>query len=88
MSAYYFLYNASAQNTLGDGEIAQGLASLFAKPAIQVRARHDPLVSDRWYAVTGLLNCSHQCRQLVKKRSSMCYYVCVMMQCKISLAIC
>ena len=30
----------------GDGEIAQWLVSLSVKPAVEVRARHDLLVSD------------------------------------------
>ena len=49
------------------GEIAQSVASLSATRSIQIRARYDLLVSERWYAVTVLLNCSHQCRRLVKQ---------------------
>ena len=64
------------------GEIVQSVASLSAMRSVQVRARYDQLVSERWYAVTVLLNCSHQCRRLVKKRQSMCHYVCVMMHVK------
>ena len=62
----------------GAGEIAQSLASLSIKWAIRVRARYDPLVIERWNSIT----ISHQCRRLVKKRPSMCYYVCVMMHVK------
>ena len=51
----------------GGGEIAQSLASLSTKRAIQVRARLDPLGIERWNSVTVLLTCSHQCRRLVKK---------------------
>ena len=67
---------------LGGGEIAQSVASLSATRSILVHARYDPLVSERWYAVTVLLKCSHQRRRLVKKRPSMCYYVCVIMHVK------
>ena len=58
------------------------LASLSTKRAIQVRARLDPLVTEKWNSITVLLTHSHQCRQLVKKRPSMCYYVCVIMHVK------
>ena len=67
---------------VGGGEIAQSLASLSTKGAIRVRARHDPLVTERWNSITVLVTCSHQCRRLVKKRPSMCHYVCVMMHVK------
>ena len=66
----------------GGGEIAQSLASLSTKRANRVHARLDPLVSERWNSITVLLTCSHQCRRLVKKRPSMCYYVCVIMHVK------
>ena len=66
----------------GGGEIAQSLESLSTKRAIRVRARLDPLVLERWNSITVLLTCSHQCRRLVKKRPSMCYYVCVIMHVK------
>ena len=52
---------------VGGGEIAQSLASLSIKRAIQVRARHDPLVTERWNSITVLLTRSLQCRRLVKK---------------------
>ena len=64
------------------GEIAQSLSSLSTEPAIRVRARHDPLVIERWNSITVLLTRSHQCRRMVKKRPSMCYYVCVIMHVK------
>ena len=41
-------------------EIAQWLASLSVKPALQVQARHDPLVSERWNSISVLLTFSHQ----------------------------
>ena len=68
-------------------EIAQSLASLSIKRPIRVRARHEPLVIERRNSITVLLTCSHQCRQLVQKKPSMCYYVCNN-ACKRSLAIC
>ena len=43
----------------GGGEIAQLVASLSVTRSVQVRAWYNPLVSERWYAVTVLLNCSH-----------------------------
>ena len=64
------------------GEIAQSVASLSATRSVQVRARLDPLVLERWNSINVLLTCSHQCRRLVKKRRSMCNYVCVMMHVK------
>ena len=67
---------------LRGGEKAQSLASLSTKRAIQVCARLDPLVSERWNSIRVLLNRSHQCRRLVKKRQSMYYYVCVIMHVK------
>ena len=33
-------------------------------------------------SITVLLTCSHQCQRLVKKRPSMCYYICVIMHVK------
>ena len=45
----------------GGGQIAQWLASLSVERAVQVRARHDPLVSERWNSIRVLLKCSHQC---------------------------
>ena len=54
----------------------------FMHRAIQVRSRLSPLVSERWNSITVLLTHSHQCRRLVKKRPSMCYYVCVIMHVK------
>ena len=66
----------------GGGEIAQSLASQSTKRAIRVRARLDLLVLERWNSITVLLTRSHQCRRLVKKRQSMCYYVCVIMHVK------
>ena len=42
-------------------EIAQWLASLSVKPAVQVHARHNPLVSERWNSISVLLSCPHQC---------------------------
>ena len=50
-----------ALNYIGGGEIAQWLASLSVKLAVQVRAQHDPLVSERWNSVSVLLTHSHQC---------------------------
>ena len=64
------------------GEIAQSLESLSTNQAIRVRARLDPLVLERWNSITVLLTRSHQCRRLVQKRLSMCYYVCVIMHVK------
>ena len=78
-SLYYYWYTKT--NKRG-GEIAQSLASLSTKLVIQVRARLDPLVIERWNFITVLLTCSHQCRRLVEKRPSMCYYVCVIMHVK------
>ena len=63
-------------------EIAQSLESLSTKRAIRVCARLDPLVIERWNSITVLLTCSHQCRWLVQKWQSMCYYVCVIMHVK------
>ena len=37
------------------GEIAQSVASLSATQSAQVRARLDPLVSERWNSITVLL---------------------------------
>ena len=67
---------------LGGGEIAQSLASLSTKQVIRVRDRLDQLVTERWNSITVLLTRSHQCRRLVKKKPSMCYYVCVIMHVK------
>ena len=39
----------------GGGEIAQSLASVSFKRAVQVRARHNPLVAERWNSITVLL---------------------------------
>ena len=64
------------------GEMAQSLESLSIKWAIQVRVRLDLLVTERWNSITVLLTSSHQCRRLVQKRPSMCYYVCVIMHVK------
>ena len=66
----------------GGREIAQPVASLSATRAVQVHARYDLLVSERWNSITVLLTRSHQCRLLVNKRPSMCYYVCVIMHVK------
>ena len=66
----------------GGKEIAQSLASLSTNRAIRVCTRLDLLVLERWNSITVLLTCSHQCRRLVKKRQSMCYYVCVIMHVK------
>ena len=63
----------------GGGEIEQWLVSLSVKLAVQVRARHDPFVSERWNSITVLLNCSHQCWRLVQQRPSMCYHLYVIM---------
>ena len=43
----------------GGGEIAQSLASLSVKQAIRVRARLDPLVTERWNSITVLFTRSH-----------------------------
>ena len=67
---------------VGGGEIAQSLASLSIKRAARVGFRLDPLVIEGWNSLTVLLTCSHQCRRLVQKRPSMCYYVCVIMHVK------
>ena len=64
------------------GEIAQSLVSLSVKQAVRVHARHDLLVTEGCNSITVLLTRSHQCRRLVKKRPSMCYYVCVIMHVK------
>ena len=64
------------------GEIAQSLESLSIKRAARVRSRLDLLVIERWNSVTVLLTWPHQCRRLVQKRPSMCYYVCVVMHVK------
>ena len=66
----------------GGGEIAQSLASLSTKQAIQVRTRLDQLVLERWNSIIVLLTRSHQCLRLVQKRLFMCYYVCVIMHVK------
>ena len=71
---FVFLYNLT---WYWGGEIAQSLASLSVKRAVQVHARLDPLVSERWNSITVLFTHSYQCWWLVKKRPSMCYYVCV-----------
>ena len=42
----------------------------------------DPLVLEKWNCITVLLTRSRQCRRLVQKRPSMCYYVCVIMHVK------
>ena len=68
--------------TVRGGEIAQSLASLSTKRAARVRFPLNPLVSERWNSITVLLTRSHQCRQLVKKRPSKCYYVCIIMHVK------
>ena len=46
---------------VGGGEMAQWLGSLSVKQAVQVRDRHDPLVSERWNSIRMLLICLHQC---------------------------
>ena len=70
------------QHVVGGGEIAQSVASLSATRSVQVRARLDLLVIERWNSITVLLTRSHQCGRLVQKRPSMCYYVCVIMHVK------
>ena len=80
MNEFFFISCISCY--YGGGEMAQLVASLSATRSVQVHTWHNLLVSERWYAVTVLLNCSHQCRQLVKKRRSMCHFVCVMMHVK------
>ena len=67
---------------LGGRKIAQSLASLSIKRAARVCSQLDPLVTERWNSITVLLTCFHQCQRLVKKRWSMCYYVCVIMHVK------
>ena len=67
---------------LGGGGIAQSLASLSTRRAVPVRFPLNALVSERWNSITVLLTRSHQCRRLVQKRPSMCYYVCVIMHVK------
>ena len=65
---------------LWGGEIAQSLAALSTKRAIQ-----DPasiLLTERWNSITVPLTRSHHCRRLVQKRPSMYYYVCVIMHVK------
>ena len=69
-------------NMCGGWGIAQSLASLSTKRAVRVRFPLNPLVSERWDTITVLLTRSHQCRRLVQKRPSMCYYVCVIMHVK------
>ena len=68
--------------TVGGGEIAQLLASLSIERVARVRSQLDPLVTERWNSIIVLLTRSHQCRRLVPKRPSMCYYVCVIMHVK------
>ena len=68
--------------TGGGGEIAQSLVSLSVERAVRVRAQLDPLFTDRWNSIIVLLTRSHQWRRLVKKRLSMCYYVCLIMHVK------
>ena len=51
----------------GGGEIAQSLVSLSTKRVVRVRARLDPLVTERWNSITVFLTRSHQCWWLVKK---------------------
>ena len=67
--------------------MAQSLASLSIKRAIRVRARLDPLVTERWNSITVLFTHSHQCRRLVQKRPSVSGRLCNN-ACKRSLAIC
>ena len=64
----------------GAGEIAKWLASLSVKWAVQVRAQHDPLVSERWLSefYEHVSTSLHQCLQ----SPSICYYVYVMMHVK------
>ena len=64
---------------LGGGEIAQSLASLSTRRAAQVRSRLNLLVSERWNSITVIDSLPPV---LVKKRPSMCYYVCVIMHIK------
>ena len=66
----------------GVGEIAQSLASLSMKRAVWVHTQLNPLVIEWLNSMAVLLTRSHQCRRLVKKRPSMCYYVCVIMHVK------
>ena len=75
-----FIYLHFVCTHSGAGEIAQSLASLSIKWAVQVRARLDPLVTERWNSITMLL--THSRWRLVQKRRSMCYYVCVIMHVK------
>ena len=63
----------------GGIEIAYWLVSLSVKWAVQVRAWHDPFVSDRWNTISMSSTCLHQCPQLVHQRPSMCYHVFVIM---------
>ena len=72
----------------GGGEIAQSLASLSTKWAIQVRARLDLLVLERWNSIAVLLTRSHQCRRLVKKKAVHVLLCLCNNACKRSLAIC
>ena len=58
------------------------VVSVSVKLVVQVRALHDPLVSERWNSIRVLLTCSHQCCRLVQQRQSMCYHVCVIMHVK------
>ena len=81
-SAYLDTWLQLSLSAVGGREIAQSLASLSTKQAIRVRARLDPLVTERWNSITVLFARSHQCRRLVHRRPSMCYYVCVIMHVK------
>ena len=77
-----FRFRTTMSDPGGGGEIAQSLAFLSMKRVARVRSWLDPLVTEKWNSISVLLTCSHQCRRLVKKRQSMCYYVCVIMHVK------
>ena len=51
----------------------------FVKQAIQVRAQHDPFVSERWNSISMLSTSPHQGRQLVHQRPSVCYVYVIML---------
>ena len=87
--SYFFWRDKVAYNIrcvivrMGAGKyLAQSLASLSTKRVVRVRARLHLFVTERRNPITVLLTHSHQYRWLVKKRPSMCYYVCVIMHVK------
>ena len=65
------------------GEIAQWLRSLSVKRAIEVRARHNQFVPERWNSIRMLVNCPTSVADQFDKGCAMCYHVCVIMHVKV-----